>query len=712
MPAPPIVEQEGAGTEKKVLTSKKMPERTILWWTRPDPNSIPLEELERLNTQEFGTGLPFSVSDCGLPYTCTFTDDRTLTATKPGKANVLLFSGSSLDPDDLPPADKDQAWILNTVLETPETLSRLDNMNELLFTHSWSHSFAADIVQTTFESRRSLPSKDQAIESKNTDDPVDFLSSIMKPPLVELQEKNRLRTLSKEKGGKAAVAWILESNEQRDTVGSKSRENYMTELLKLIDVDIYGATSMNNTIWPSRNLEQNGIVTAVLIPAQEIMKDYKFVLSLEQVHCTDFVTSTLADALLVGAVPIVDGPTDYAHFSPTTISSKSNYEVIADGDKANNSIGESQSLIQLDDYLAPELLVQTLLAMDEDDSLYLKRLFYRDPSKNLVSPVFQETFGRKDVVLTATTESATKITTTQTLYSWKPDRQGALCKICQMAQELAENKYDWTTTSLARKNNKSLEQNKDPITTPESRWVSTKGLLQTLVGGNNSGAVASSMCSYAEPKYLPGLPLQMKAYNEYLQKEQDRPRPELEPSKIISHAVNVTVSFDTSLSPPPPSTPPETDTNIKELDTWIQSGELSGNMPSVIIHHQDQILDQSMVTPSIQDKETPQQQTSSMSSTSPPPSEMMYLILLILALAVGVVALILLTSKKARSIVSWPWRHLFYKKVATNEEEDYDHEDRLLRRNRYKRQRDRNLATQSLEQVMLSELGEDLLYDV
>jgi hypothetical protein len=112
--------------DKKVLTSKKMPEHTIVWWTRPALSAIaPVETVvDDLDPPpQFGNGLPFSISDCGLPYTCTFTDDRTTitsTTSQSRQGNVILLSASNLDLNDLPPeppmkdGQTNQAWVLNT----------------------------------------------------------------------------------------------------------------------------------------------------------------------------------------------------------------------------------------------------------------------------------------------------------------------------------------------------------------------------------------------------------------------------------------------------------------------------------------------------------------------------------------------------------------------------------------------------------------------
>lgn len=613
----------------------------------------------------------------------------------------------------------------------------LGNTTMPLFTHSWSHSFESDIVQTAFETQapRQLSQstdKDSTNPSKREDGgESSFLSSILMPPQVGLKEKNRLRALSRDQGGKAAVAWVLGPNEERGTAGVESRENYMRELLKLIDVDIYGATPLNNTDWPGIPSSDGPVV---LVSSQEIMAEYKFVLALESVHCQDFVSSTLADALLVGAVPIVDGPKDYSRFSPTVIQKTD--VTLANPDASNNSTNTSvdtstrarESLIRLDEYLAPELLAQELLAMDQNDTLYMERLAYRDPSKDLISPLFKETFGGNHVHLDALDSSTTTTTTVEKIPSWTPDQQGALCKICEMAQQLAESTYDWT--SLAR--NRHVGDGKEA----DTRWISAQGLLKTLAAPSTADACTP------EPKYLPGLPDQMMAYDTFLQNQheqqpspaklqvdQEQPAPstsEQDPadltssSRITSHSVDVIVSFEPFEAPSPESPEVQQDQDQNLPNTWIQPGELSGNLPSAIIHHQEHVQPLSpeppsslSSSPSVGQNRSLFEQSSltSEAGASPPPFEMYYLFLLILALGIAALALLLMTSKKARSLVLWPWRHLFYRKVSMTDQEDPYPQDQLLQRNRYRRQDDRNQATRSLERTMLQELGEDLLHE-
>lgn len=358
---------------------------------------------------------------------------------------------------------------------------------------------------------------------------------------------------------------------------------------------------------------------------QEVIADYKFYLALEWANCQDYVTNSLVQALAVGTVPIVDGPTNYDRFSPS-----------------------GAALIRVDSFLAPELMATELNALDQEDADYLARLGYRAlkdtnvimPPQTALSPLFVDTFKFASGWPITTTVDAKKAV-------YRHDRNGAHCGICQLAHDLAVSQYDWSFSAT----------------------------------GSVTNRVA--VCEH-KPRYLPGLPAQMQAYEEYLQKEQEYhdlptlspPDSSTAPSIAIdtsnSHSVNVTVTLLK---------------NDSSTENWID--------PTVHI-------EQNNKPPPQGTSPIPQEQLSidalfnkdGVPTSAPPPSEIVYFALLILVLVVGVGALVLVTSKEARRIATWPFRHLFYKKVPM-----YD------RRETQRRQQ------MSLERIMLSELGEDLLYE-
>ncbi|KAF9105881.1 Alpha 1,3 fucosyltransferase [Mortierella sp. AM989] len=582
----PSAASESQTDTKKILKSKEisMTDYPILWWTSLQSQATP----------------PTILGDCGLDYTCTFSQDKNLL----DKASIVLFQDPQMNANDIPTSRRNsyQAWILNDVYNLVKSPERTDILSASLlpFTHSWSYKFESDFVETLFQPSStglSVTTSNALFESDA------FLDMVTAPPRVDLAEKNRLRALAKEQGGRAPLVWIVEDNgAESQALGNEckdspsGRENYVRELAKLIDIDIYGPC-LSNTPWPVHDDTQKPFMP------QEIMAQYKFTLALERVNCEDYVTSSLADALAVGAIPIVDGPKDYSRFSPT-----------------------DDALIQISSFIAPEPLAQELDALDRNDTQYINKLGYRkrtDTGASMeglvqqqeLAPTFKKAFGMRK----GHTIDAAAAENGSSFAAWGPDRHGAYCGVCQLAHDISEEIYDWKAV-------------KKFIT---SSW-------------------SKDNCE-SEPRYLPGLPTQMNAYDDYLQLQNEKSG-----GATRGHSIDVTIIFDKSKQKEPSVVPP------LNLDTWIQSGDLEENIPLAAIQQQQQL--------------SPEFKALS-------PSEMYYLLMLIILLCVGMIALGLITSKSARKFAMWPWRHMFYSKIPEDDQE-----------------------AQSLERVMLRELGDDLVY--
>ncbi|KAG9070840.1 hypothetical protein KI688_008381 [Linnemannia hyalina] len=592
------------GKEDPTLAETNYP---ILWWTPPLPPTLQEKQEQGIKIE-----LPYTVDTCGLEYKCTFTTDRSVLST----TNVVLFRGSQLDEQDLPPAatrPASQAWVLNNVLKDAEEAKKREVITSILDpTHVWSHSFppttaTTDFVETVFQSR----SPNNPIQQQQS-----FVDIVTMPPKVDLQEKNRLRTLGKENGGRAAAVWI--------TTGDS---------------------------------EGGGCVDAPKpFTAQEIMQDYKFVFALERVNCQDYITQHLADATTVGVVPIVDGPQDYSRFSPS-----------------------ENAFVEIRNFLAPEQFAQEIDRLDRNDALYLERLFYRvnkdtgsgegveamAEGTGALLPLFRQTFGGG-----AISESGMAEVSSPTIKTWTPDRHGVYCGICELAHKLSQNTYDWTTHTQQRKE----------------------------IASNNTPS--APICE-TSPRYLPGLPAQMQAYDAYLQAQNElafiRQQEEMEAllrqeqledsgsvmSTATVHVVNVTVSFNSNNN---------TGYNVSDSNS-LENNTIG--QPSIIVLHQDVSSSKAQNLAEVDPATAyhhhiPATSISSTDGTTLPLSEVHYLLLLILAMFVGVGALVLILSKSARQKLFWPWRHLLYKKLPRDE----GGADAL-----------------TLERVMLRELGEDLLYD-
>ncbi|KAG0369814.1 Alpha-(1,3)-fucosyltransferase 11 [Mortierella sp. AD032] len=629
-----------------------------------------------------------------VPQTSGQENPETTTTTTPGTETARTLQSKEMAPSDntnysilwwTPPTtttssspssqeEKEKGQEAGDMFEDPvEIKSREAIISALDPTHIWSHSFqTADFVETAFQSPNPL-----------LDQKVSFLNVVTMAPRIDLQEKNRLRGLGKENGGRASAVWITTGTGTEGLScqdAPSGRENYMRELVKVMDVDIYGPC-MNNTAWPVHPDTQRPYTT------QEIMAEYKFVFALERVNCQDYVTQHLADALTVGAVPIVDGPADYTRFLPS-----------------------ANAFVQIHSFTAPEQLAQEIDRLDRNDTLYIERMSYRrghaggagNGSEVVVEgegggiggeilTLFRETFGGASES-TLTTPPSTATTTAR---SWTPDRHGVYCGICQLAHNLAKNTYDW-----------------------EARTQQRTEISNNNNNSNSSSSLSSTLECESEPRYLPGLPAQMQAYDTFLQSENDqavlRQQQEMETLRqkqeqqvqeeqgqgqvdttvmdpTTVHVVNVTVSFNS-----------HNESDSSGSNATNQSSII--NQPSVVVLHQDvtsydsskPLQHLSKVDPAdIPDNAFDYATTSyglDDSTTILPLSEVYYLLLLILAMFVGVGALVLILSKSARQKLLWPWRHLFYKKLPRDDPRD-------------------TAAALSLERVMLRELGSDILYD-
>ncbi|KAF9899494.1 hypothetical protein EC991_008793 [Linnemannia zychae] len=295
-------------------------EYPVLWWTTWFGDTI--EEGRIIN-------------NCGLPYTCRFTLDRTkYDDSKVIIAHAPTFKFDFPHVDDVKSGKK--AFVLNTG-ESPHNF-QLKSKWTSIFTHLWSYRFDADFVQSYF-----ITGRDRAT----------LIESILTKPMYTIQEKNTFR---KEL---APIAWIVSSCKAKN-----GRHLYVNQLLKYIKVDVYGHC-MNNKAWPTH---PDGREFTDL----EVTGRYKFYLSLENSNCNDYVTEKIERPYIAGVVPILDGPDDYSRFLATNHSS-----------------------IRLDDFATPKQLARRIQQLDQDDRAYMRYLDYKEsstPVESLLSPKLLETW--------------------------------------------------------------------------------------------------------------------------------------------------------------------------------------------------------------------------------------------------------------------------------------------------------------------------------
>ena len=114
------------------------------------------------------------------------------------------------------------------------------------------------------------------------------------------------------------------------------RENYVAELRRHIDVDIFGKC-VNNSI--CRGHVKSGCM-------DDVYKTYKFYLAFENSLCNDYITEKVWTRLQIGIVPVVLGGADYkTHLPP-------------------------HSYIDVKDYSSPKELANYLHTLNNNDILY------------------------------------------------------------------------------------------------------------------------------------------------------------------------------------------------------------------------------------------------------------------------------------------------------------------------------------------------------
>ena len=160
-------------------------------------------------------------------------------------------------------------------------------------------------------------------------------SQLLNQPRLSPQLRNRTKL----------IAWF---NSHCPT--HSRREDYVTELAKFVQVDIYGRCGQLQCL--PRNDPK----------CESLLKTYKFYLAMENSLCPDYVTEKFYRSLDNGIVPIVYGGADYTQYAPP------------------------HSYINVADFASPKQLADYLKLLDKNDALYLKYFEWRQKYKVVRSP--------------------------------------------------------------------------------------------------------------------------------------------------------------------------------------------------------------------------------------------------------------------------------------------------------------------------------------
>ncbi|CAG8660197.1 22643_t:CDS:2 [Cetraspora pellucida] len=201
------------------------------------------------------------------------------------------------------------------------------------------------------------------------------LTTILRSPIYPFKDRKQV-----------PVAWVVSNCHPVN-----GRHYYVKELLKYIDIDIYGKCMNNQEVLdPTINIS-------------DLIKQYKFYLAFENSNCDYYVTEKLLNAFIAGVVPIVDGPSDYTPFAPT-----------------------NHSLIQIDQFSSPSELASYILSVSENEQAYSSYLSYKNNDSTLSEEFVKYWQGYNH----------------QTgIFGY--DFRGGRCKLCKLANQLRNfNNHD------------------------------------------------------------------------------------------------------------------------------------------------------------------------------------------------------------------------------------------------------------------------------
>jgi len=263
------------------------------------------------------------VQDCGK-YSCYVTNDRKFMK-HPNLRNIFFY-GTSVSETDLPLPRKGLDWSLLHE-ESPKN-NQLFSHNEMmrLFNHT-----------STFRKESDFPLTTQYLESVE--------SLIENVYLHSVDDKNRFM----KEEDLAPVVYV-----QSGCDTPSNRDEWVKEFMKYVKVDSYG-TCLNNKDLPpalvgSEQMEHGDFYS--------LLSKYKFMLSMENAVCPDYVTEKFWRSLQVGVVPIYLGAPNIEEWLPNP-----------------------KSAIVIENYSSPEEVANLIKRLNQDDQAYLEYLEHKTKKK-------------------------------------------------------------------------------------------------------------------------------------------------------------------------------------------------------------------------------------------------------------------------------------------------------------------------------------------
>ena len=251
---------------------------------------------------------------------------------------AVMFYGSSVKWNDLPlPRRKDTYWALYHE-ESPK--------------NNWGFAYLEGIsmfnITATFSRHSSYTLFPMYLRS---------IDQIMTPMKYSTTEKSQ--------GGKALVMYL-----HSDCGTPSDRDTIAAELMKYIAVDSYGKCLHNKDLPPNLQDPVTGMDSVELV---DIIGQYKFVLTIENAICDDYITEKLWRTFEAGSVPVYKGSPSVKDWMP-----------------------DEHSGILIDDFSSPRELANYLKYLDKNDEEYEKFLLYKKhgiKNKNILQQVAQRNYS-------------------------------------------------------------------------------------------------------------------------------------------------------------------------------------------------------------------------------------------------------------------------------------------------------------------------------
>lgn len=257
---------------------------------------------------------------------------------------IYLFYGTDFDPEILPlPREKNHFWAL---------LHEESPMNNYMLSHK--PGITLFNFTSTFSQYSDFPLTTQFLPS------VEYFTD-RKP--ISIEDKNKLR-----KAGLAPILYL-----QSHCSVASDRDSYVSELMKFIEVDSYGACLHNKDL-PSHLISTESYNDESLFT---FISNYKFHLAFENALCDDYITEKLYRAFYVGSVPIYKGSSTVKDWVPS-----------------------HNSVIVVDDFSTPQELAQFISFLDRNDSLYNSYLEFKETGITndiLKNEILNRTWGVNDI---------------------------------------------------------------------------------------------------------------------------------------------------------------------------------------------------------------------------------------------------------------------------------------------------------------------------